>query len=384
MAKEVTRYIKEKVKTALWGKSAGRCQFNGCNRPLYQSPITLEQVNISEAAHIYSFSKDGPRGWGPLVTNKEALNDVDNLMLMCHDCHKTIDQDKKGEKYSAELLLKWKKEHEHRVWTVAGINPSNKSHVIFYGANIGEQMSPLQYQEAVNAMFPSKYPYSVDAIELSMSSSLKDKDQEFWIAESKHLEEIFNQQITPKLSLSDCNHFSLFSLAPMPLLIKLGCLFTDKVDVETYQPIREPKTWRWQSPPDDFEFDVTIPDVVNQSPVLVLSLSAHIDHSRVYDVLGHDVDIWEVSTPIDFQHNDFIRAPEQLSKFRVTMRKLLEKISAQYGLDVQLKVFPAMPVSCSVELGRVRMPKASMPWEIFDQSYSTKVFEPTITIQGGK
>ncbi len=138
------------------------------------------------------------------------------------------------------------------------------------------------------------------------------------------------------------------------------------------------------SPPDDFEFDVTIPDVVNQSPVLVLSLSARIDHSRVYDVLGHDVDIWEVSTPIDFQHNDFIRAPEQLSKFRVTMRKLLEKISAQYGLDVRLKVFPAMPVSCSVELGRVRMPKASMPWEIFDQNYSTKVFEPTITIQGGK
>ncbi len=64
MANEVTRYIKEKVKTALWGKSAGRCQFNGCNRPLYQSPITLEQVNISEAAHIYSFSKDGTRGWG--------------------------------------------------------------------------------------------------------------------------------------------------------------------------------------------------------------------------------------------------------------------------------------------------------------------------------
>ncbi|GAB6259969.1 SAVED domain-containing protein [Photobacterium sp. R1] len=384
MAKEVTRYIKEKVKTALWGKSAGRCQFNGCNRPLYQSPITLEQVNISEAAHIYSFSKDGPRGWGPLVMNKADLNDVDNLMLMCHDCHKTIDQDKKGKKYSAELLLKWKKEHEHRVWTVAGISPSNKSYVTFYGANIGEQLSPLQYQEAVSAMFPSKYPFSADAIELSMSSSLKDKDQEYWVAESKHLEEIFCQQITPKLNLNDCTHFSLFSLAPMPLLIKLGCLFTDKIDVETYQPIREPKTWHWQSPPDDFEFDVTTPEVIHGTPVLLLSLSSHINHSRVHDVLGHYVDIWEVSTPKGFQHNDFIRASEQLSKFRVTMRKLLDNISAQYGLDVQLKVFPAMPVSCSVELGRVRMPKASMPWLIFDQNYSTNAFEPTITIHGGK
>lgn len=384
MAKEVTRFIKEKVKTALWGKSAGRCQFNGCNRPLYQSPITLEQVNISEAAHIYSFSKDGPRGWGPFVTNKEALNDVDNLMLMCHDCHKTIDQDKVGKKYSAELLLKWKKEHEYRVWTVAGISPLNKSHVTFYGANIGEQTSPLQYKAAVSAMFPHKYPISSEAIELSMSSSLRDKDGEFWAAESKHLEQIFEQQIVPKLRAEDCTHFSLFSLAPMPLLIKLGCLFTDKVDVETYQPIREPKTWRWQSQPDNFDFEVRLPEQVNGTPVLLLSLSSQIDHARVHGVLGHDVDIWEVTTPTGFQHNDFIRSPEQLAQFRTTLRILIERISASYGLATPLNIFPAMPVSCSVELGRIRMPKASMPWLIFDQNYSTNAFEPTITIHGGK
>lgn len=62
--KEVTRSIKESVRSMLWGRSAGRCQFNGCNRPLSKSPITAETVNISEAAHIYSFSEDGPRGWG--------------------------------------------------------------------------------------------------------------------------------------------------------------------------------------------------------------------------------------------------------------------------------------------------------------------------------
>ena len=64
MAKEVTRYIKREVERVLWAKAGGRCQFNGCNRLLYRSPITLETVNISEKAHIYSFSEDGPRGWG--------------------------------------------------------------------------------------------------------------------------------------------------------------------------------------------------------------------------------------------------------------------------------------------------------------------------------
>ena len=80
--KEITRAIKDSVRSMLWGTAAGRCQFNGCNRPLYKSPITTETVNISEAAHIYSFSEDGPRGWGPFVLNKDKLNDIDTINLL--------------------------------------------------------------------------------------------------------------------------------------------------------------------------------------------------------------------------------------------------------------------------------------------------------------
>ncbi|MEZ9856811.1 SAVED domain-containing protein, partial [Vibrio breoganii] len=125
-------------------------------------------------------------------------------------------------------------------------------------------------------------------------------------------------------------------------------------------PIREPKTWSWQPTPDEFEFIVEPSNTAHGLPVLVLSLSAHINHTRIYSELGDKVDIWEVKTPVQYQHNDFIRSPEQLSQFRKTMRQVLERISAQYGLDAQLSIFPAMPASCAVELGRVRMPKASM------------------------
>ena len=59
MPVEVTRYIKREVERELWARAAGRCQFEGCNRVLYKSPITQERVNISEKAHIYSFSEDG-------------------------------------------------------------------------------------------------------------------------------------------------------------------------------------------------------------------------------------------------------------------------------------------------------------------------------------
>ena len=158
MAKEVTRYIKKETERELWARSAGRCEFDGCNRLLYKSPVTQEQVNIAEKAHIYSFSEKGPRGWGRLIFNKKELNQLGNLMLMCHDCHKTIDQDKEGVKYTAELLQSWKTEHENRITIVTGVTTDKKTHIVFYGSNIEEQRSPIQKLEAMEAVFPNRYP----------------------------------------------------------------------------------------------------------------------------------------------------------------------------------------------------------------------------------
>jgi hypothetical protein len=125
---------------------------------LYKSPVTQERVNISEKAHIYSFSPAGPRGRGPHARNATHPNDVRNLMLVCHDCHKTIDQDKNGDRYPANLLKKWKALHEARIVIVTGISPTKKSHVVLFGAKIGEQKSTLQFDEAVEAMFPNRFP----------------------------------------------------------------------------------------------------------------------------------------------------------------------------------------------------------------------------------
>jgi len=125
-------------------RAAGRCQFSGCNKLLYKSAVTQESVNLAQKAHIYSFSYKGPRGWGPFKRNTKRLNDINNLILMCHGCHKKIDQDVDGERYSAELLIQWKNDHERRVEIVTGIEPDKKSHVVLYGANIGSEKSHIE------------------------------------------------------------------------------------------------------------------------------------------------------------------------------------------------------------------------------------------------
>jgi hypothetical protein len=377
LAKEVTRYIKKEVERELWARSAGRCQFDGCNKILYKSSITQETVNLAQKAHIYSFSEDGPRGWGPFFSNKKELNSIDNLMLMCHGCHVKIDHNES--RYPADLLQRWKLEHEQRIHIVSEIAVDKKSHVVFYGANIGEQKSLIQKDEAISAMFPNKYPVDEKPILLSMVSALEDKDKEFWQSELKNLETIFTRYIQPRIEEASPADFSLFTFAPMPLLIRLGTLFTDKIHVETYQPIREPKTWRWQEEPDDFEFLILEPSDHSKEPVLVLSLSGKISEDRVYEVTGENINIWEVTVPEIFLHNDFIKSKSQLSMFRKELRKLMVKINEKHS-NKPLKIFPAMPISCSVELGRIRMPKSDMQWIIYDQNNKHNKFMKTIVI----
>lgn len=380
MVTEITRSIPKKVELELWVRAAGRCQFDGCNRLLYKSPVTQEIVNISEKAHIYSFSEDGPRGWGPFKRNPKNLNDVDNLMLMCHDCHKTIDQDKEGAKYSAALLKQWKNNHESRIATVTGISSDKKSHVVFYGSNIGEQKSVIQKNEAIQAMFPNHYPSEERPILLSMSCSHQDKTPEFWVTESNHLKTMFSREIEHLIEGQSSVHFSVFALAPMPLLIYLGTLFTDKIEVDVYQPIREPKTWKWQEFPDGFEFIVKRPEKINSIPVLLISLSDKIRDDRISKVLGDDISIWELTVEDKFIGNDNIRSQAQLSLMRTVIRKLMVLIKESHGCTTPLHIFPAMAVSCAIEMGRAVMPKADMPWIIYDQNREVGKFIKALTI----
>lgn len=365
--KELLRNIADSVQRQLWARAAGRCQFAGCNRILYRSPVTLEDVNISEQAHIYSFSKDGPRGHGPHKSNSTDLNSIENLMLVCHDCHKKIDADKKGEKYSVQMLQEWKSQHEQRIYIATGIDPERKTNVVFYAANISEQASPILKKDALLALFPNYYPIHENPICLSMQWAQEDKNEAFWTAEQNNLKVLFESKIKTLMYGEKPAHFSVFALAPMPLLILLGTLFTDKPHVDVYQLIREPKTWKWQTPPDSFAFKVTPPTSFDHPPVLVMSLSAKINHERVKAVLGNKCSIWEVTVDDKFCNNDFMRSREQLIEFSEVMRKLISTIKEKHG-DTELSIFPAIPVSCAVGMGLIRMPKADMPWVAYDQS----------------
>ena len=361
----------------LWGRAASRCQFAGCNKPLWKSAVTQEQVNVAQKAHIYSFSSDGPRGNARIP--RDRINGLGNLMLVCHQCHQKIDSEQDGGRYTAALLRQMKAGHEARVELVTGIEPEKKSHIVLYGANIGDHSSPLNYQDAAPALFPDRYPTSDSPIELTtVNSSFLDRDPAFWAVEAENLERKFNQRVGERLATGDIAHLSVFAVAPQPLLILLGSLLGDIVPAQVYQRHRDPPTWQWPGTALTPPFEVREPATVSGPPALVLALSATVAPDRITSVLGVDVSIWTVTVPTP--HNDVTKSRGQLSQLRALLRRLLDQIKAAHGQGTPLHVFPVASVSTAVEFGRIRMPKADMPWQIYDQVDAWGGFVPALSI----
>lgn len=369
-------YIPEKVKIRLWGKAAGRCQYDGCNTSLWLDSLTKEEFNTAYIAHIIADRPDGPRG--DAVLSEKLKADITNLMLMCDEHHRLIDrEDVKG--HSIERLIKMKRKHEERIELQTSVKENKQSHVLLYGANIGQHHAPVSWEKATQAMSPDWYPAESRAIELSLKNSLfSDKEGTYWTLEREHLSRQFTQTVKPRLAVGAVEHFSIFALAPQPLLVELGRLLCDLPAAEVYQLHREPPNWSWQENPSDFEYAFSSPQTMKGKAVLNLSLSATIDNSRISDVLGDDVTIWTMT--VERPNNDLLKSRGQLSLFRQKLRIALNEIKSAVGQNAMLHIFPAVPVAAAVEIGRVWMPKADLPLRIYDQNGHAGGFKPALDI----
>ena len=365
LIKRVTksRDIADHVQCMLWGRAAARCEFKGCNRQLSRSSVTQEAINAAQKAHIYAFSSSGPRGNKGIA--KKKLNELDNLMLVCHECHQKIDRDKAGKRYSVMMLQQWKAAHERRVKLVTGINPNLSSHVVHYSANIGDHGALLAPDQTMPAMFPHRYPAEAEPIELGLgNSAARDCDAEFWAFEEQQLRRRFAERITARVSGGSVRHLSVFALAPQPLLILLGTLLADIVPTDTYAYHRRPKGWHWQKTAPDLGFTVTPPTSAGGVPAVVFSLSGKVADERVRSVLPADTSVWRLDMPDP--HNDCLKSRDQLARFAEVTRSVLDRVYAEHG-GATVHVFPAMPAAMAVEFGRLRMPKVDPPWQLYDQ-----------------
>jgi len=371
------RYIKSEVERLLWGIAAGRCEFEGCNKVLYQHEVTGDSENYAEKAHVYAVNLGGAR-YCP--DDDDFKNSVKNLMLVCPQCHITIDRNE--QKYTPEVLFEMKRKHEERIFSLTSIGAELHSHMVYYTTNIAGTHLSVNDGDARNALASfGRYPSDNSPINLGQQGNLiEDNEDDFYTNNAKNLSRAVKARILDVVS--EGASIALFTLAPQPLLMLVGRLLNDKYNVSVFQcHRRETDKWRWGESTNRVVFRATMPKASSPTTklALVFSLSSSISNERIFSVLGEDVAIYSIT--IESPCRTFVTNPTIMDDFVSKSREVMEQIRQRHGKSKDVHIFPAMPASLAVRFGMDYMPKTDNKLLIYDEQ-AEKGFVYALSIGG--
>ena len=382
------------TKEMLWGKAAGRCEMPGCNKLVYESQVTYDEVKTGEIAHNIAASKCGPRGdkdpfWhiDSSIDNDTDYNAIENLLLLCPECHAEIDKNSK--KYSVELLRAMKKQHEERIRNLTSITEERKCILVSFAAPIAKTIYYLAEDQMLLSLADSRY-FSAPENRIDLSQADM-QDGEFILAQKANLKREFTARVEYKLQETS-KPVALFSLAPIPLLILLGSLFPTGTRMLVFQKLRNPIDREWYWSPENlgeatFEFIRPSNPDSNHIPCLALEGTGIIADDRI-NVACKDfkdgIDIWRIQA---VKHGDDLLCNEGvLREWNTLVLQAMNEIRTTYGHTTPIRIFPAINNALAVETGIARVEKIDPEWIIYDNlkiNDSETIFKHSLSI-GGK
>ena len=351
----------------LCSKAAGMCEFEGCNKRLFFDGVTLAEFNNAYVAHIVASSIEGPRGdetLSPLLSDK-----LENLMLMCADHHKLIDNPTTGPRdYPVERLKEMKRVHEEKIEKVCSLFNVPKTEVVCFSSPIkGITSVNVDYKLAAKAVLPDKQPGSSYGVNIQVKSFYPYTSKEYWSDCWNQLQILFNSNIqNPAIQFRDAN-FSVFPIAPIPLIVKLGELFGDKLSCDIYQKTRFPDTWEWQAKEltNRFIVEALKTNTSNGIIALNISLTNDVQNERVFDTGEYEA-VYKIKANVTGV--DCITSTQDLSEFLHIYQNNLDEILNNYGGKCKIHLFPAVPVSAAFEIGRRYMINTHPSMIIYDEN----------------
>ena len=215
----------------LFAKAAGRCQLEGCNKSVLFDEVTLKTYNKSNVAHIVAASPLGARG--DAVRSYELSDKLSNLMLLCPDHHKLIDDHE--DEYPEERLLQMKARHEQAIAEQCDLIYKEPSEMVFLQSPIkGHVPVKIDARQCADAVMPNKRVASVGGRRIKVEIEGDYHSQAFWDSAVKMLERRYGLLVDAIWEEEANAHFSVFPIAPIPLIIKLGHMMGDKAGVDRY------------------------------------------------------------------------------------------------------------------------------------------------------
>lgn len=356
------RSVPALVRLFLFVEAGGRCEFDGCNKYLLEHHVTLTAGNFAEVAHIVAFQEDGPRGRSKM--RPVDIHEAQNLMLLCPECHKHIDDH--PERFPIATLRKFKERHERHIHHMTALRPEYRTSVLMVTANIGDQGVFIPFDQVIEALAP-RYPVSKPGKLIDLTS--------IPIHDTASLETAREAVRRGLAALYDAGgevqtvkHMSIFALAPMPLLVDLGARLSNKIPTDLYQRHRDTEDWTWKQGDTSasYTFGIVQQGTDPTKAALIMSLSGTIRLQDLPPSIDQTFTVYEFTLKDAIPHPAFLKARSDLEGFRTSYQALLGSILDHQGIVKELHLFPAVPAPVAILCGRELLPKVHPGLLVYD------------------
>ncbi len=377
--RRVSRSIPEKTKVLLAALSAGRCQFRGCNKYLFQHPLTLEGGNFSEKAHIYPFGEAGPRsGDGASPSDIHA---IENLMVLCQACHKLVDDN--PDSYTREVLMEHKREHEDRVRYVTSLGPEMRTSIVQLKSRIGGDAVDIPVNEICEAITP-RYPAGdKEGTIIDLTAIQNDRLDAYYRVAEAQIRQSIDQLYAPGMSVDATRHISLFALAQIPLLVYLGRCLSNKIPVDFYQRHRDQSNpWKWPEDEEPVRYKQVMlrEGTETNHAALTVSLSGPVSLDTLPVEIDESYFVYDIGLDDRKPGTDFLRKRQDLESFRRMYRGFLSDLMASHPSIEELHLFSAVPAPVAIAFGHDLLPKVHPALVVYDWDRRSSGFTRRIRV----
>lgn len=351
-------YIPIEVRRDLWVAAAGRCEFRGCCKPVDRDFLTKLRCTVGEYAHIIADSPAGARG---IQGESERLAaEPSNLMLTCFDCHARIDRYGMSNQFTTEQLQAMKREHEARIQHIYSATGVTESMPVIMTFPIGTHVPIIDVRKIHYAMLTnSNFSYfpTTNAIHIDQSNfHLQDNVSDFWTNAQRVLTQQYDQRVLPELTArGGAAHLTIAGFAPIPMLMKLGALIGDKISATILDLPGENWLWDISDGCSEPQYSYSVPSNLSKEVSVVVNISGRAQHP-----VDRDVVEFNALAP----NRGIIRKEVHLQQFRTNFNTFLQLLFSAGARIVH--IYPATPLSASIEIGRLLLPKAFEEVHVWD------------------
>lgn len=377
--------LTEAVRTRVWGRAAARCVL--CSEWLIDARHFWHGIPVGELAHAVAASpgKNAPRGNDPL--NKDERAQEENILLLCHSCHRVIDSEAHQDKYTVEFLKARKAEHERRVREVTNFPTLRPAAVLSLHAQVRGTISPATPEQISSALLHARLTgLGADTrngrFDITLDRS--EKEDWSWAAARSSIDKTV-ARIYEAVGGEDVRVVAVFAIAPIPVLAYLGSRLDDKAEIALFprQRIDNASAWSWpKDPTPSMRFTVNYESKSSDSEdiVAIMNISGTVHQSRVPAALAN-APILTITPDSETPRPDLIDSVDKLNEFSAAWRATLATIEARWPRAQRIHIIAAVPTTVAIMIGRYRM-RDTHPAFVLYQRTDGDTYENVMEISG--